>query len=321
MRAEFRQDPRYLDESAALLARLGSGGEGPIDHAALVAARAEPFDADLTGVAEPVRIRADLYLPSRGGPLRVRLYRDTIEPHPLLLWLHGGGFVGGATDDIDVACAGLARRAGVGVVSLDYRLAPEHPFPAALEDTYDALSWLDAHGAALGGDGRTAAGGQSAGANLVAAACLMARDVDARGDAAPRVERQVLCYPFLDFRYDSESHRLFEGVFLTRSRSQWYDAQYLAGQPITPYAAPLRAESLAGLPPALILGAGHDPLRDDARKFAARLDEAGVPVAHLEYADTMHAFLNFPGVLSVAWDALDDIAADLRAAFAAAPVG
>lgn len=204
---------------------------------------------------------------------------------------------------------------------MGYRLAPEHPFPAALEDTYDTLRWLDAHGAALGGDGRVAAGGQSAGANLVAAACLMARDASAQGEDAPHVERQVLCYPFLDFRYDSESHRLFEGVFLTRSRSEWYDAQYLAGQQITPYAAPLRAESLAGLPPALILGAGLDALRDDARRYAARLDEADVPVTHLEYADTMHAFLNFPGVLSVAWDALDDIAADLRVAFAAVAAG
>ncbi|GAA0402660.1 alpha/beta hydrolase [Acrocarpospora corrugata] len=245
-------------------------------------------------------------------PLRVRLYRHAVEtPRPLLLWLHGGAFVGGSLADVDVACSALARRAGVNVASLDYRLAPEHPFPAALHDTYDAFQWLAANGAAIGGDGRVAAGGQSAGANLVAAACLLARD---RGGA--QVLRQILCYPALDFGRDTESSRLFDGVLLDSSLEEWYEAQYLAGQPVTPYAAPLRAQTVEGLPPALILGAGRDPLRDEAREYAGRLDQAGVDVSYLEYEDTMHAFLNFPGALSAAGQAIRDIADDLGRFFA-----
>jgi acetyl esterase len=226
--------------------------------------------------------------------------------------LHGGGFVGGSLDDVDVTCAGLARRTGMTVVSLDYRLAPEHPFPAALHDTYGAFGWLAEHGGAFGGDGRVVAGGQSSGANLVAAACLMARD---RG--GPRVTRQVLCYPWLDLGADSSSHRGSDGD--VGSRSQWYRSQYLAGQAVTAYAAPLTAADLTDLPPALILGAGLDPVRDDARRYARRLESSGVASSYLEYAGTPHAFLNFPGALSVAWRAMQDIADDLSEALSAAP--
>jgi acetyl esterase len=300
------RDPRFAPETSALLERLGHE-TGPITYDDLVAGRAAPPDPELAGRPEPVRVQTDLVLPHGETPIRVRLYRDHLDaPRPLLLWLHGGGFVGGSLADVDVVCSALARRTGVNVVSLDYRLAPEHPFPAALHDTYDALCWLAANGAAIGGDGRVAAGGQSAGANLVAAACLLARD---RG--GPRVARQILCYPVLDFVRDSESHRLFDGVFLSSELQEWYDAQYLGGQPITPYAAPLRAETPVGLPPALVLGAGRDPLRDEAREYAGRLDRAGVDVAYREYADTMHAFLNFPGALSAGRRAIQDIADDL----------
>jgi acetyl esterase len=293
--------PRFRREAERLLERLGSE-EGPITYDDLVESRASPPDPELAGSPEPVRVRADVLLPLPGRPVRVRLYRDApATPRPLLLWLHGGGFVGGSLDDIDVACAGLARRTGLTVLSLDYRLAPEHPFPAALHDTDDTLAWLEEHGEAFGGDGRVVAGGQSSGANLVAAACLMARD---RG--RPRVARQVLCYPWLDLGADPA-----DGV--PRSLDQWYRSQYLAGQAVTPHAAPLTAPDLSGLPPALILGAGLDPLVDDARRYARRLEDAGVAVSYLEYADTPHAFLNFPGVLSAAWTAMQDVADDLTA--------
>ena len=220
--------------------------------------------------------------------------------------VHGGGFVGGAIADLDTVCAGIAVRAEVTVVSLDYRLAPEHPYPAALHDCYDAIQWLAEHGVDVGGDGTVMAGGQSAGAALVAGACLLARD---RGGRLP--VRQVLCYPSLDVDRETESWRLFEGAFLTASGTAWTHDQYLAGHAVTPYAAPLRAESLASMPPALMIGAGRDPLRDDARCYADRLREAGVEVVHVEYASTMHAFLNFPGVLSAACHAVDLIGAEL----------
>ena len=289
--------PRFRREAERLLELIGPG-EGPIPHDELVESRTSPPDPELSGTPEPVRVRADLLLPLPGRAVRVRLYRDApATPRPLLLWQHGGGFVGGSLDDIDVACAGLARRTGLTVLSLDYRLAPEHPFPAALHDTDDALAWLAEHGEAFGGDGRVLAGGQSSGANLVAAACLLARD---RG--RPLVARQVLCYPWLDLGADPAD-----------GRDEWYRSQYLAGQAVTPHAAPLTAPDLSGLPPALILGAGLDPLVDDARRYARRLEEAGVAVSYLEYGDTPHAFLNFPGVLSAAWAAMRDIAEDLTA--------
>lgn len=282
--------------------------DGPMPYDDLVASRASRPDPDLAGTPEKVRIRAEMLLPLPEAPIRVRLYRDArATPQPLLLWLHGGAFVGGSLDDIDVACASLARRTGLTVLSLDYRLAPEHPFPAAVHDTYDAISWLEEHGEAVGGDGRLIAGGQSAGANLVAAACLMARD---RGRAP--VARQVLCYPWLDLGTDSESHRRFDGIDgVQPGRDEWYRSQYLAGQAATPYSAPLLAPDLAGLPPALVLGAGLDPLRDDARRWAERLNADAVEATYLEYANTPHAFMNFPGALSVASRALQDIADDL----------
>lgn len=297
-------------EADALLAELGPPG-GAIDYAALVASRSERPDPRYAGEPVGVSAVADMVLPLATGPTHVRVYRDgEPRPLPLLLWLHGGGWVGGSLDDIDAACRALAAAAPVVVVSLDYRLAPEHPHPAALDDTYAALEWLSRYGGVLGGDARVAAGGQSAGANVVAAACLLARD---RG--GPEVLRQVLCYPSLDSDVDdtdSESYRLFDGVLHSRAGLDWSLAQYLGGAPVSELVAPLRASSLSGLPPALILAAGRDMLRDDARRYHARLDAEGTPSTLIEYPEAIHAFLNFPGLLSVARTAVNDVAGYLR---------
>lgn len=303
----------FAAETTALLERIGPTPE-ICDYATLLAARAEPPDPVLSGHRDPAVRAADLYLPARGGPVPARLYRSAqaAGPGPVLLWLHGGGFIGGSAADIDHVSSRLVHLAGLTVLSLDYRLAPEHPYPAALHDTYDALRWLADHGALIGGDGRIAAGGQSAGAALVAGACLLARD-----QAGPAVACQVLCYPSLDFDQDTDSAREFDGVFHSVKPGGWAKTQYLAGLPVTAYAAPLRAASLAGLPPALLIGAGRDPLRDDARAFARRLDADGVAVTHVEYADTMHAFLNFCGVLSAGPHAIEVIAAALTQTLAA----
>jgi acetyl esterase len=303
-------EPGFAAESDALLALFGPG-PAELTDASLAAARAEPPDPALAGTADPGVAVGELLLPLGGGPTPVRLYREAGGgPRPLLLWLHGGGFVGGAARDLDLPCSRLALLAGVTVVSLDYRLAPEHPYPAALHDTRDAIRWLRAHGTLLGGDGRLAAGGQSAGGALVAGACLLARD---RGDST--VDHQVLCYPLLDFGQRTGSAREFDGVFLSVDPTRYPTVRYLAGQPVTPYAAPLRAGSLAGLPPALVIGAGRDPLRDDARTYAHRLAADGVPATHVEYAATMHAFLNFCAALSAGQHALTVIAHHLRTAF------
>jgi acetyl esterase len=311
MKTRLIDEPGFAAETTAFLEQLGPM-TGISDYETLLAARAEPYDPDLAGRLDPEVHAADLHLPLRGGPILTRLYRAYAAsgPQPILLWLHGGGFIGGTVDDIDYVCSRLARLAGVVVASLEYRLAPEHSYPAGLSDTYDAMRWLAEHGTLLGGDGRVAAGGQSAGAALVAGACLLARD-----EGGPAPIRQILCYPTLDFDQDTESAREFDGVFLSLKPGRWSDGQYLAGQPITPYAAPLRADSLAGLPPALVLGAGRDPLRDDARNYAARLDAEGVDVTHVEYAHTMHAFLNFCGALSAGRHALGLIAVDLAGIF------
>lgn len=316
MRTRTITDPLFPPETTALLEQLARGSPGgaasPVSpYAQLLADRAEPPDPALAGYPDPEVHVADLYLPARHGPVAARWYRyrAAAGPGPVLLWLHGGGFVGGAAADIDHVCSWLAHLSGLTVVSLDYRLAPEHPFPAALLDTCDAMQWLADHGTAIGGDGRVAAGGQSAGAALVAGACLLARDQHLSGPAC-----QVLCYPVLDFGQDTESARLFDGVFHSIKPS-WEEDQYLSGQPVTAYAAPLRAESLARLPAALVIGAGRDPLRDDARAYAGRLDADEVNVTYVEYEATMHAFLNFCGALSAGDHAIELIAATLADLF------
>jgi acetyl esterase len=308
--ARVLTDARHREETRRFLAGSDSEDE-PIPYAELVASRTAAPNPDLVGMPEGGVVRADVLLPLEDRTIPLRAYRTgPSDPGPLLLWLHGGGFVGGNLDDIDVTCAGLASRLGFAVLSLDYRLAPEHPYPAALEDTAAAIGWLQTNGVVFGGDGRLVVGGQSAGANLVAAACLIARDA-----GLPQVARQVLCYPWLDFAFDSASHHAFSAAPLGHPRQlRWYVEQYLQGAAPTALAAPLIAPDLSGLPPAMIIGAGQDPLRDDARRYAARLLEAGVEVSYVEYADAPHAFLNFPGTLSVAWDAITEIALDLRRA-------
>ncbi len=307
--------PTPLDpHSAALLARLGPP-RGAMTAAELARDRAAPPDETLAGTPEPVALRAELVLPLEQACLRARLYRNDLErPAPIMLWLHGGGFCAGSIDDVDTACAAIARRGEAIVVALDYRLAPEHPFPAALSDTVRALGWLGRHGGALGGDGRIVVGGQSAGGNLAAAAALLARE-----ESGPRIDAQIVCYPALDFELTGRSHGLFDGVLLDRGETRWFYEQYLAGTEPTPLASPLLAASLAELPPALVLTAGADPLRDDGRSYARRLEADGVPIRHVEYAGAVHAFLNFPGALPYAWDAIDEIARYLRDRFPPTP--
>ena len=315
MKSRLIDEPGFAAQTTALLERMGSM-TGMSDYEGVLAARARTPNPAMTGQPDPAVQAADLYLPARGGPVLTRLYQalSARGPRPLLLWLHGGGFVAGSVYDLDHVCSRLAHLAGVTVVSLQYRLAPEHPFPAALHDTYDAMCWLAEHGRLIGGDGRLAAGGLSAGGALVAGACLKARD-----DGGPTLTRQVLCYPALDFGQDTESVRLFDGVFLSVKPGNWPQTQYLGDQEPTAYAAPLRAATLTGLPSALVIGAcRRDPLRDDARSYARRLDDDGVDVTHAEYAGTMHGFLNFSGVLSAGDHAIELIAADLRQTRAAA---
>ncbi len=299
---ETVRSARFGPETDALLARLGA--PAALDASTLAAARAEKPDPAVAGrPVGGVRIE-ERRVPMRWGSCRLRVYVGTdAGDAPVVLWLHGGAFVGGSVEDLDAPCSSLAAAAAVVVASLDYRLAPEHPFPAAVEDTDDALGWLLDHGSSLGGNGEVFVGGQSAGACLAAAACLMRRD-----HGRDAVAGQVLCYPVLDFGQDTESARLFDGVMHSYRSRAWPEQAYLAGQPVSSYAAPLRAESVRGLPPALVIGAGRDPFRDDARRYAARLCAEGLDVRHVEYDATMHAFLNFWAVHSAGPHAVDEIA-------------
>ena len=282
--------PRSLDpHSAAILDAGGAFELAPLPPIPL------PAVADLLIPAEP--------------PVRVRVYTpDVAAPRPGLVWLHPGGFVAGEIDDIDGVCRALAAGGRCAVISVDYRLAPAHPFPAAMEDTLAVLSWLRDHGATLGIDpGRLAAGGQSAGAAIVAGALLRARDA---GDPLPRL--QLLAYPVLDPTLSAPSWVENDGKLFTAADTADEWRQYLGEAPATPYAAALLARDLSGLPPALLLGAGHDPARDDTRRYAERLADAGVPAEHVEFPGTIHAFLSFPAALPVAREALELMTARLR---------
>ncbi|GAA0593283.1 alpha/beta hydrolase [Kribbella sandramycini] len=259
-------------------------------------------DPELAGPRDPRATTQDLQIELAGRSLEARLHRSAAPRGPVLLWLHGGGFVGGHFRDIEYATSRFAALGNRTVVSLNYRLAPENPYPAGLDDVLDTLAWIRANLT----DGPIAVGGQSAGAALAAGACLVARD-----NGLPMPAQQILCYPSLDLDQDTESYRLFDGTFLSIAPGRWSSAQYFPPDPPVG-ALPLRAHSLGGLPPALILAAGRDPLRDDARRYAERLIQDGVPARLVEYADTMHAFLNFPGVLSAGRHAVELIGAELR---------
>lgn len=289
MTPELVDSPEYGPETDALLKLLADQpGYPELDpYQALLLDREDLPDPALAGERDPRPGIQDIVIELPGRSLDARIYRRSPEPRPVLLWLHGGSFIGGHLRDIEYATSGIAAEGNVTVVSLNYRLAPENPYPAGLLDVRDTLQWIREN---LDGDGRIAVGGQSAGAALAAGACLLTRD---EGDPLP--DRQILCYPTLDLHPDVEWH-------------EWY----FPADDVPATAVPLRADSLTGLPPTLMLAAGRDSLRDDALAYAGRLEQDGVPTRLVEYADTMHAFLNFPGALSAGRHAVELVAADLR---------
>lgn len=230
------------------------------------------------------------------------------------MFYHGGGWVVGDLASHESLCRALANAAGAIVASVGYRLAPEHPFPAAADDAFAAYSWFATHAGQVGGDpSRVAVCGDSAGGNLAAVACLMARD---RGVAAPSL--QVLAYPALDCDFETESYRRFaEDHLLTRGEMMWFWDQYVPDPAMRtgPYASPLRAESLAGLPPALVLTAGYDVLRDEGERYAERLKAEGVATTLSRYPGMIHGFLRRYPFFDEGRRAIDEVATALRGAF------
>jgi acetyl esterase len=229
-----------------------------------------------------------------GSSIHARHYRSAgNQPAPLLVFFHGGGFVIGDLESHDELCRLICRDAGVHVVSVDYRLAPEHPAPAAVEDCYAAYRWCVSTAADLGADpARIAVGGDSAGGNLAAVVCRLAR-----ADDAPAPVLQLLIYPVTDFVSDTRSKVLFaDGFFLSQADIDWFRDRYLSGSALAladPRVSPLLADDLSGLPPALVLTGGFDPLRDEGTAYADALAAAGVPVDHRRYGSLVHGFVNF----------------------------
>jgi acetyl esterase len=269
------------------------------------------------GATEPVAKVENRTIPVAGAELPVRIYTPAESgPLPILVYFHGGGWVIGDLDTHDGICRTLANGAGCLVVAVDYRLAPEHRFPTAAEDCYAATVWVAEHAGQLGGDpARIAVGGDSAGGQLTAVVTLMARD---RG--GPRLVHQVMVYPVTDHGCETASYRDFaDGYLLNRELMTYFWNQYLADEADgrSPHASPLRAPDLAGLPPALVITAEYDPLRDEGEAYAARLREAGVPVTLSRYDGMFHAFFVMATVLDQCRAAREEVAAALRAAFAA----
>jgi acetyl esterase len=254
----------------------------------------------------------DREIPGPAGQLRIRHYRPSADVlMPVVVFFHGGGWVMGSIETHDVYCRQLAKAAGYAVISVNYRLAPEDKFPAGLEDAYAAIGWVSEHAAEIGVDARRiAVAGDSAGGNLAAAVALLARD---RG--GPRLTFQLLMYPVLDCNFDTPSYREnATGYHLTRAALIWSWGHYLKSEldGLSPYASPLRAGDLRGLPAAMILTAEFDPLRDEGEAYAARLLAAGVPVELKRYDGLIHGFARRTNVLDGAREALQDVANALR---------
>ena len=255
----------------------------------------------------------DLEAAGPAGAMRMRHYapEPSAAPRPLTVYLHGGGFVIGDLDTHDEPCRLLCRHAGVHVLSVEYRLAPEHPFPAGVEDACAALRWAQANARALGADpARVALGGDSAGANLSAVASALA----AREGSPPLA--QLLIYPPTDATTARPSHALFgEGFFLTQRDREGFIRAYLGGDEAArhdPRVSPLRAPALSGLPPALVVTAGFDLLRDEGEAYARALGEAGVAATARRFEGLGHGFIHLTGICPAAREAMLAIAREWR---------
>lgn len=290
-------DGNTLDPTAQLLlaAERAAGIDGLVvndDPGATRAYRRESC-LMLAGPEIPVGV-TELSIPGPAGAIGARHYRPAgDEPTPLLVFYHGGGFVFGDLDTHDALCRKTCRDAAVHVLSIDYRLAPEHKAPAAVDDAYAAYRWALQHGAELGAvPGRVAVGGDSAGGNLSAVVSQRARN-----DGLPVPALQWLIYPITDFSAQTRSRTLFaEGFLLTKRNMDWFHEHYLDGSGVErtdPRVSPLLVDDLSGLPPALVITAGFDPLRDEGEQYAKAVRAAGVTVDLRRMGSLTHAFANF----------------------------
>jgi acetyl esterase len=312
--------PVTLDpDAAAVFKAFQEAGRPAYETLTPAEARDYYFQARLVTNPEPPELKSvePLEIPSKAGVIPARIYtpknarqRDGLAP--CLVFFHGGGWVIGNLETHDVACRALAHDGEGVVISVDYRLAPEHKFPAAVEDAIAATEWISGNARALGLDAtRLFVGGDSAGGNLAAVTAIHARD-----SKGPTLAGQVLIYPGTDFRMTHPSHREPEtSVLLTHSVIRWFRDQYFNsladGEDWR--ASPARVDKLAGLPPAYVLTAGADPLRDEGEEYAKRLEQAGVPVTFRTFPGQFHGFFTMGKLLPQAQVAARDIGDWLKA--------
>jgi acetyl esterase len=264
----------------------------------------------------PVAAVSDRTLPGPAGPIPIRAYTPEGDPpFPVVVYFHGGGWVIGNIDSHDDTCRRLATLSGSIVVSVDYRLAPEHRFPAAVDDCFAATQWVAEHAAELGGDpDRLAVAGDSAGGNLAAVVSLLARDV-----GSPRIQHQLLIYPAVDMTTSWPSHQENgEGYFLTLRDMEWFSGHYVADPADREdfRASPLRASSHAGLPSATIITAEFDPLRDEGEAYGEKLRSEAVPAEVRRYDGVVHGFFGMGAIVDAGRDANEYAGAALKAALA-----
>jgi acetyl esterase len=268
----------------------------------------------VSGPPRPMARVEGMAIPGPGGAMQARLYvalGAPQPPQPLLVYYHGGGWVVGDLDTHDGLCRFLAEYSGCRVLSVDYRLAPEHPFPAPVEDAVAAFSWAHENAAELGADpDRIAVGGDSAGGNLSTALCLQLRD-----SGGPLPAMQLLLYPVTDVVGGQRSRDTFgEGFLLTRDDMEWFESHYIPDgiDDDEPRASMMRAEDVSGLPAAYVVTAGFDPLRDEGELYAARMREAGAQVVLQRHAGLIHGFANLTPICPSARTAMLEVAGALR---------
>jgi acetyl esterase len=313
-------DGQQLEAEVQLaLKLLALGGEPPLEELTPASARAQiAHDAQaFKGRPFDVSSVQELRVAGPEGELGARLYVPYEETTALLVYFHGGGFVVCDLETHDNTCRLLASRAGVRVLSVDYRLAPEHRFPAAIDDAFTAFRFAVEHATELGCDpDRIAVGGDSAGGNLAAGVARLAAL-----DGGPAPAFQLLFYPWLDLTAKRASYRLFgEGFFLTEAELDWYRAHYVPSDADAhdPRCSPLLADDWAGAAPAYIATAGFDPLRDEGEEFATRLREAGVRAVVRRHRGLIHGFVNVVGLGRVGREAVLEAAGALRTGVAPA---
>jgi acetyl esterase len=305
-------------QTQAVLDAIAASGAPPVNELPLAEARQTLLKARAAMGGEPETVGhiQDREIPGPQGNIPIRIYTpEGNGPFPLLVYFHGGGWVIGDLDSHDLLCRTLTNAANCVTVAVHYRLAPEHKFPAGPEDCYAATQWAAAHAATIHADAtRIAVGGDSAGGTLATVVALMARD---RG--GPKLVYQLLIYPVTDYYLPGTLSYVenADGYFLTRDLMIWFWNQYLQSEADAkhPYASPLQATDLSGLPPALVQTVEFDPLRDEGEQYVARLREAGVPVAHIRYNQTIHGFVLMGGVIDQAKTAIAESVVGLRAAF------